>query len=208
MDARPPLNDRRQSVTVRPAAPAEIPELAGVLARAFGADPMVVWPLLSGDALAERILTMFEIVDTPFAGEGWIYTAGEGLGVMSLMPPAIGEREREIADAIAPAIASLTPDSGERYERFWAWVWSMNGPEPHWLLDQIAVEPAVQGRGIGGAMLRFAIERAEQHGLPLCLETGVAGNVPLYERFGFRVMREADAPDDGPHIWFMRRDPG
>jgi predicted N-acetyltransferase YhbS len=81
-------------------------------------------------------------------------------------------------------------------------------PEPHWLLDQIAVEPAAQGRGIGGAMLRFAIKRAERHRLPLCLETAVPGNVPLYGRFGFRVMREADAPIGGPHIWFMRRDPG
>ena len=37
---------------------------------------------------------------------------------------------------------------------------------------------------------------------------GVPGNVPLYERFGFPVTREADAPDGGPHIWFMPRDPG
>jgi uncharacterized protein YhfF/GNAT superfamily N-acetyltransferase len=195
-------------VPVRPAASSEIPALAGVLARAFAADPMVRWPMVSGDELSARIRTMFEIVDTPFAGEGWIYTAGEGLGVMSLMPPASADREQEIADAIAPAIAALTTDGGERYERFWAWVSCMLPPEPHWLLDQVAVEPAAQGRGIGGAMLRFAIERAEREGLPLCLETAVPGNVPLYERFGFRVMREADAPTGGPHIWFMRRDPG
>jgi uncharacterized protein YhfF/GNAT superfamily N-acetyltransferase len=195
-------------VPVRPAASCEIPALAGVLARAFAADPMVRWPMVSGSELSARIRTMFEIVDTPFAGEGWIYTAGEGLGVMSLMPPASADREQEIADAIAPALAALTPDGGERYERFWAWVSCMLPPEPHWLLDQIAVEPAAQGRGMGGAMLRFAIKRAERHRLPLCLETAVPGNVPLYERFGFRVMRAADAPDGGPHIWFMRRDPG
>jgi hypothetical protein len=31
--------------------------------------------------------------------------------------------------------------------------------------------------------------------------------VPLYERHGFRVVDDADAPGDGPHIWFMRWDP-
>jgi GNAT superfamily N-acetyltransferase len=194
-------------VSVRPAAASEIPVLAGVLARAFAADPMVRWPMVSDEDLPARIRVMFEIVDTPFAGEGWMHAAGDGLGVMSLMPPDAGEREREIADAVAPALAALTPDGGARYERFWAWVWSTLPPEPHWLLDQVAVEPAAQGRGIGGALLRFAIERAERDELPLFLETGMPANVPLYERFGLRVTRAADAPDGGPHIWFMRRDP-
>jgi GNAT superfamily N-acetyltransferase len=208
MDVRPPLPDRGHPVAVRSAVPSEVPVLAGVLARAFAADPMVVWPLVSGDELATRIRATFEIVDTAFAGEGWIYTAGDGLGVMSLLPPASSEREREIGDAIAPAIAALTPDGGERYERFWAWIGSMIPTEPHWLLDQVVVEPAAQGRGIGRAMLDFAIGLAEHDRLPLFLETGVPGNLPLYQHFGLRVMEAADAPDGGPRIWFMRRDPG
>ena len=195
-------------VPVRPAVSSEVPGLAGVLARAFAADPMVRWPMVTDDELPARIRTVFEIVDTAYAGEGWLYVAGEEFGVMSLLPPGTAGREQEIADAVAPAIAALTPDGGERYERFWAWIGSLLPPEPHWLLDQVAVEPSAQGRGIGGAMLRFAIERAERQGLPLCLETGVPGNVPLYERFGFRVIHAADAPDSGPRIWFMRRDPG
>jgi GNAT superfamily N-acetyltransferase len=192
-------------VPVRPAVPTEVPPLAGVLARAFAADPMVRWSMASGDDLPARIRTMFEIVDTAYAGEGWLYVAGDEFGVMSLLPPGTAGREREIADTVAPAIAALTPDGGERYERFWAWIGSLLPPEPHWLLDQVAVEPSAQGRGIGGAMLRFAIACAERDGLPLVLETGVPANVPLYERFGFCVIHEADAPGGGPRIWFMGR---
>jgi len=192
---------------VRPATPAEVPALAGVLARAFAADPMVRWPFGRADDLPGRIQAMFEIVDRAFAAEGWIHVAADGLGVMSLLPPRSSEREPWIGEAIAPAIGALTPDGGSRYERLWAWIDGTNPPEPRWLLDQLAVEPAAQGRGIGGAMLRFAVARAEDDGLPLVLETAVPGNVPLYERFGFRVTRDADAPDGGPHIWFMRRDP-
>jgi GNAT superfamily N-acetyltransferase len=202
------LDTPPEPVPVRPAALSEIPVLAGVLARAFAADPMVCWPMVTDDELPRRIRTTFEIVDTAYAGEGWIYTAGEGLGVMSLMPPASAKREQELAVATAPAIAALTPDGGRRYDRFWTWVSAMLPPEPRWLLDQVAVEPAAQGQGIGGAMLRVAIERAERDELPLCLETGVPGNVPLYQRFGFSVTRAADAPEGGPHIWFLRRGPG
>jgi hypothetical protein len=39
------------------------------------------------------------------------------------------------------------------------------------------------------------------------LETGTPRNVPYYGRFGFRVAEEPDAPDGGPRMWFMRRDP-
>ena len=163
--------------------------------------------MVSGDDLPARIERSFEIVDSAYAAEGWIYTAGEGLGAMSLVPPDGLEREREVDEACGPALGALTPDGGRRYERFWAWITAMYPEEPYWLLDQVAVEPAAQGRGIGGAMLRFAIERAALDDRPLFLETGRPGNVPLYEHFGLRVFDEADAPDGGPRIWFMRRDP-
>ena len=122
---------------------------------------MVTWPLVTGDDLPARIRAMFEAVDTPFAAEGWMFEAADGLGVMTLLPPGSSAREEELAEATAPAIAALVPDGGERYERFWAWISSMLPDEPHWLLDQLAVEPAAQGRGIGGAMIRHAIDRAE-----------------------------------------------
>jgi GNAT superfamily N-acetyltransferase len=197
---------------VRPAAPAEVPALAGVLARALAADPIVCWPFAfeSGErpeSRLARVQAMFEIIDRPFASEGWIHVAADGLGAMSLLPPGSTPREREIGEATAPAIGALTADRGARYERLWAWIDSTIRSDPRWLLDQLAVEPTAQGLGIGGAMLRFAIGCSEHDGLPLVLETAVAGNVALYEHFGFRVTLAADAPDGGPHVWFMSRDP-
>ena len=197
----------RSVMAVEPASAAEVPALAGVLARAFARDPMVVWPMVTDDDLPARIRTMFETVDRAYAAEGWLYRAGGGLGVMTLLPPGSEPRQAEIDVVIAPRIAALSPDAGERYGRMWSWIAARHSPGRYWLLDQLAVDPPAQGRGIGGAMLRFAIERARADGLPLVLETGVEGNVTLYERFGFRVMLAANVPGDGPHIWFMLRDP-
>ena len=190
------------------AAPAGIPELAGVLARAFAADPMVVWPLVSDEDLEARIRRSFELVDSMYAAEGWILQAEGGLGVMSLIPPDGGERAHEIDIVVAGAMAALTPDGGKRYGRFWEWIEAGHPPERHWLLDQLAIEPHAQGRGIGAAMLQWGMQRAAADGLPLFLETGAARNVAFYERFGFSVIGDADAPSGGPHVWFMRRDAG
>ena len=193
--------------TVEPASGAEVPALAAVLARAFVRDPMVAWPMVSDAGLVARVRRMFEAVDFAFAAEGWMYRAGDGLGAMTLLPPDSDARQAEVEAAIAPSVLPLAPDAGERYQRLWSWVAESVPGERHWLLDQLAVEPSAQGRGIGAAMLRFAIERARADGLPLFLETGVRANVGLYERFGFRVMLEGTVPGDGPRIWFMRRDP-
>ena len=193
------------SLVVRRAAPDGIQPLAGVLARAFASDPMTTWPMVTPEDLPARIRAMFAFVDTGYAAEGWAWEAGGGLGVMMLLPPGSAAREAELAAAAAPRLAPLFPDGGARYDAFWAWAWSMLPEEPHWFLDQLAVEPDAQGRGIGGALLRHALGLADADGLPLCLETGAERNLGLYRRFGFRVVAEADAPGGGPHVWFLRR---
>ena len=55
--------------------------------------------------------------------------------------------------------------------------------------------------------MEFALASARANGSALILETGNPRNVGYYERFGFRVVDDADAPEGGPHVWFMRRDP-
>ena len=68
------------TIPILPAAPAEISALAGVLAWAFAADPMVVWPMVTDDNLEVRIGRSFELVDALYAAEGWIHRAEDGLG--------------------------------------------------------------------------------------------------------------------------------
>jgi GNAT superfamily N-acetyltransferase len=98
-------------------------------------------------------------------------------------------------------------EDGARYDVFWEWVASKIPDDPLWHLDSVGVEPSMQGRGIGSALIEFAVARAGADEGAVFLETGTPRNVPLYERFGFRVVEDADAPGGGPHVWFMRRAP-
>ena len=62
--------------------------------------------------------------------------------------------------------------------------------QPHLYLGTLAVHPDFQGRGYGRALLERTHALSEKHSASdgVCLETENPQNVPLYERFGYRVI--------------------
>jgi ribosomal protein S18 acetylase RimI-like enzyme len=65
--------------------------------------------------------------------------------------------------------------------------------EPHWYLPLIGIDPAHQGRGLGGALMRHATEICDRERVPAYLESSNLRNVPLYQRHGFEVMGKIQA---------------
>ena len=78
-------------------------------------------------------------------------------------------------------------------------------PEPHWYLPAIGVEPEHQDRGLGSALMRAGIRRADRDGKPIYLETETEGNVGYYEHLGFEVVEEMNATGVDLPLWLMSR---
>jgi GNAT superfamily N-acetyltransferase len=86
----------------------------------------------------------------------------------------------------------------------WAGEWARRDPaEPHWHLGPVAVEPSLQGQGIGSAMLNAFCALVDSVGAQAYLETDKRENVGLYQRFGFTVAESAEVL--GAPNWFMSR---
>ena len=83
----------------------------------------------------------------------------------------------------------------------------MHPTEPHYYLLAIGVDPSKQGRGVGSSLLAPMTERCDRERMGAYLESSKERNVPLYERFGFKVRDEVRLPGGGPSIWPMWRDP-
>ncbi len=79
--------------------------------------------------------------------------------------------------------------------------------QPHWYLSGIGTDPPVQGTGVGSALMRSRLERCDTDGLPAYLESSKEGNVPFYQRLGFKVSSEIRISGGGPRLWLMWRDP-
>jgi len=78
--------------------------------------------------------------------------------------------------------------------------------EPHWYLQAIGTDPAKQGKGFGGVIIRRQLANADAAGQPAYLESSKATNIPIYQSFGFEVTGELTLPG-GPTIWPMWRAP-
>lgn len=80
--------------------------------------------------------------------------------------------------------------------------------DPHVFLSSMATRPDFRGRGVGIAMLRFGIERADGSDLPIYLEASTPQNRRLYLRNGFTDHGDTIAlPEDGPVLQPMWRPP-
>lgn len=75
--------------------------------------------------------------------------------------------------------------------------------DPHYFLGMIGVRPDHQGKGYAGVLLNSVREMSEAHPRSggICLSTETPANVPLYERFGYRVISETDIEE--LHSWCM-----
>jgi GNAT superfamily N-acetyltransferase len=195
-------------IEIRRATRDRLEHAAGVLGRALASEPMISWPFRGGEGPEpDRATALFRILMSPYLDSGVVWEDAEGRGCAAWIPP--GRLDVfETTDVIArDAIAPVTDDGGARYAVFWDWIGEHMPEDPIWFLDMVGVDPPFQGRGIGTALIRHGVELSAQTGVPALLETATPRNVPYYERSGFRVVDEGDAPDGGPHVWFMRRDP-
>jgi predicted N-acetyltransferase YhbS len=79
--------------------------------------------------------------------------------------------------------------------------------ESHFYLRIVGVRTALQGQGVGSALMQPTLERADSAGLPAYIEASSERSAALYERLGFVHIDVLELPDGGPPVWRMRRPP-
>ncbi|MCU0508498.1 MAG: GNAT family N-acetyltransferase [Anaerolineae bacterium] len=143
-------------------------------------------------------------------GEAW--AAPRFAGVTCWLPPGATHKTlpRELAGGMSALLVQLSPRElvgNIRNDLYADALHRRAVPGPHWYLFAIGVEPACQGQGIGGLLLRHGLARADHEGLPVYLETHRADNVAFYLKYGFEVAQEGRIPSSDVPVYAMVRRP-
>lgn len=193
---------------VRRAQAADLPALAGMLARAFHDDPVSEWSCPPARLRAKTLRRFFRarLIQLETLGEVWM--AGE-LAAAALWA-APGRWRTTPAEDLQLAITQLHPLVVWRLPLV---TYGLLGIErahprrpPHWYLAVLGTEPERQGHGLGSAALQPILERCDQDGIGAYLECSKERNIAFYGRHGFQVTGELRLPR-GPLIYAMWREP-
>ena len=191
----------------------EIPRAGEVLAKGFFHDPIVLYMFPEKSERARLLPWHF----TAFVRYGHLFgevysTAGKTDGVAVWLPPGEAEMSPEhIQQAGLDRVPEvLGREPWERFTGIMSYLEHFHRQDVqrrHWYLPLIGIDPSQQGHGLGGALLKPILARADIEGLPCYLETVEPKNVPFYQRHGFKIITEAVEPRSGIQFWTFRRDP-
>jgi len=206
--AIPDWHERRH--VVRPIRDADVAPLVEVLVRAFDDDPLALY-FFRGERRHRRGLRRFFDIQMRREylanGEAWTTTALAGAGLWS--PPGRPRPGARDLVRLLPLVGDLLGvgrDAG-RVARLLAEVERARPAELHWYLGVLGTDPVHQRRGVASALLGKVLPRVDGEGLPAYLETSKEENIAFYARHGFAVTGEIHAPDRGPTLWLMWREP-
>ncbi len=172
---------------VREARRDDIGQVARVLSRAFFDDPMFSWMFPDPERRLTQSARLFAIelaydylpsgrvevaeVNATIRGAATWQVPGHGGGLLSLLRGAphmvglFGRRTPEIARGLS-VVAKAAPKGAFH-------------------LHEIGTDPIFRGHGLGAALLRSGLGRADAEGAPAYLESSTEANIAVYERFGF-----------------------
>ena len=195
--------------SVRKASAEDAPLLADALARAFQDDPG--WSHLLPDS-SDRTRRLRLFFETELSGialaQGLVWTTEEVVGAAVWAPP---EGWRVPITATIRETPPMVRVFGWHLPLALRSRLKMEGRHPrkppHWYLAFMGVAPEWQGRGLGTALMRPALEALDAAGTPAYLESSTPRSRALYQRNGFEVTGEFDLPSAGPPLWQMWREP-
>ena len=185
------------------AAPADVNRLKAVMAEAFFEDPIFGWLMPDDTKRAARLRRYFAIELRHFAlAHGRVWTTGDLVGAALSLPPGAWR---------APLRVTLLEGSAfgvhlSRAAKMGAAIEWRHVREPHYYVRDVGVLPAMQGRGLGRALLGPTLRRCDKEGLPAYLEASSERNAALYARLGFKLIDELRV-GGSPPLRLMLRPP-
>lgn len=176
-----------------PAAPADVPAAAAVLASAFQHDTVMA-SVVGPGATTPRLAALFRaLLRVGAMRSGRVDLArresdGAVLGVAVWEAPGHRTRLLDQLTELPSFVGALGWRGILSAARQQSVLASFRPAEPHWYLAEIGVSSDARGAGVGSALLASRLEVIDAERMPAYLESSNERNRTLYRRNGFTTI--------------------
>jgi ribosomal protein S18 acetylase RimI-like enzyme len=169
---------------------------------AFAADPMARWTWPN----AKNYLAAMPRMVPAFGGRaferGSAYRTAGYRGIALWLPPGVEPDDDGLNEVMQSTVSESQLEAGAAVFEQMA---KYHPQEPHWYLPLIGVDPAHQGKGIGDALMSYALDRCDRERVPAYLESSNPRNISLYRRHGFEPVGTIQAGSSPTLVPMVRR---
>jgi ribosomal protein S18 acetylase RimI-like enzyme len=190
-------------------APERLEEAAETLTLAFQDYPLLRHFFQDRDDYEECLRAMFRLSCQWRLALGWPFLgslSGNRLAAVALITGIESCPEPEsLLEADIAFLEAIGEEAARRLEQYADMKAQYRSAEPHLYLTAIGTLPEMRGQGHAGALLDRLHLLSESHptSTGVGLDTQIAANVALYERYGYQVT--ATDTLSGVPMWFLFR---
>jgi ribosomal protein S18 acetylase RimI-like enzyme len=169
----------------------------------FITEPLARWIYPEPSAFLTHLPRVIDFIGGGAFENGSAYR-NDGFSAAALwLPPEVSPDEERL---MAFLEETVSPDKHKAMFATFDQMGKAHPEEPCWHLAFIGVDPALQGKGLGAALLTASLKRCDDDGLPAYLESTNPANQSLYRRFGFEQIGLIEI-DHAPPVFTMLRRP-
>ena len=186
---------------VKTATKADLEQCVATIVLAFAGDPAARW----GFADPKTYFEIFPRFVKAFGGSAFDHGSAhfiDGCAAALWLPPGVEPDEEAMVALIEDA---TTEDNREAMFGLFEQMGAFHPKEPHWYLPFIGVDPFHQGKGYGGALMQHALIPCDRDHTLAYLESSNPKNIPLYERYGFKLLGTIQVGTSPPIFPMLRK---
>lgn len=200
------LTQQFSKAFIQPLSPSDIPHAAVLLSRTFITIPSTFALFGQTKPRARNLTALYRTFLEVMPGRVVCLKLSEKvIAVMRIVEPGKCKMSKR---QLFRLVSRLFMATGPRLPRVLQWLSFLGEHDPsdrHWHLGWFAVDPELQGKGIGSMLLAYFCEQVDRTAEVAYVVTTEARNIKLYERYGFST--EYQNAFFGVTHWFMKRPP-
>jgi ribosomal protein S18 acetylase RimI-like enzyme len=195
---------RASGASVRFATWADANAIARTLGHAFLDDPVLMYFLPDERTRAAKLPRLFRMLFKLGLPHGACYVTGGCEAVTLWRPPDRWHLSFWEYILNGPELLGIFGAGALNAMTMMDRIEKVHPKKPHWYLQTIGTEPAMQGKGYGSLIMRDRLAATDAASVDCYLESSKITNIPIYKSFGFEVTGEIKIPN-GPTLWPMWR---